>query len=235
MVIPEGRLSRRHRSVGVTERYLRRSGRGAPRRRHGARRAPPTGSCPTLFQGNAVRCSAPCRSNRTRVWVRDDSSDTGDISRCLASLMDQHPDLRRHIYVALESAPPTPGMPILAMSVAENPDADGLVLLIQLEIKHNRAFASRITIQRTVTEQVPSETWKGSYHVVSISCIHLRQKLLAMTTDGGATDTAARYLIEIDMIRDTSGVPVSEPRHPDIASGKPWPITASRSETRGTE
>ena len=158
------------------------------------------------------------------VLDRDDNGDRGDMSRRFANLMDQHPDLRRFVYEVLEREPPPPGLPVLAEAVAENPDADDLVLLVQLAIKHKRIFASWMTIERAVTEQVPSETWKGSYHVVPIPAVDLRQKLMAMTTDGGPNDTAARYLIKIDKIRNTYGAPESEPRHPDIASGKAWPI-----------
>ena len=168
------------------------------------------------------------------VLDRHDHGDMGDMSRRLASLMDQHPRLRRHIYRAIEREPAPPGWPVLAQAVAEKPDEDGFVLLIQLEIKHKRAFASWITIERAVTEQVPSETWKGSYHVVPIPAVGLRRKLMTMTTDGGPNDIAARYLIQIDMMRDDYGVPESEPRHPDIASGKAWPIIGSRSDACGT-
>ncbi len=37
-------------------------------------------------------------------------------------------------------------------------------------------------------------------------------------------DVATRYLNQIDKIRDDYGSPDSELRHPDLASGKPWPI-----------
>jgi hypothetical protein len=45
-----------------------------------------------------------------------------------------------------------------------------------------------------------------------------------MTTTGGADDTAARCLNFLDQIRDEYGSPENEPRHPDLASGRPWPI-----------
>lgn len=45
-----------------------------------------------------------------------------------------------------------------------------------------------------------------------------------MTADGGPRDSAARVLRKIDRVRDESGAPEGEPRHPDLASGKPWPI-----------
>jgi hypothetical protein len=75
-----------------------------------------------------------------------------------------------------------------------------------------------------VTEHVPAEGWKGVYNVVPVAAPKLRKTLLAMTTDGGAMDVAARYLSAIDEIRDEHSAPLTEPRHPDLASGKPWPI-----------
>ena len=131
--------------------------------------------------------------------------------------------------------PPPPGLSVLAQSVAENPDADGLMLLIQLEIEQDRTFTSQITIERVVTEQVPSDSWNGSYHMMPVPCVDLRRKLIAMTTDGGPNDIAARYLAEIDKMRDSYGVPSSEPRHPDIESGKAWPIIGSSSEACSVE
>ncbi|MER9879586.1 hypothetical protein [Mesorhizobium sp. M0118] len=74
------------------------------------------------------------------------------------------------------------------------------------------------------TEHVPSESWEGAYNVVPIPAIELRRSLLSMTIDGGASDVAARLLRQIDLVRDEYGVPEAEPRHPDLASGKPWPI-----------
>jgi hypothetical protein len=45
-----------------------------------------------------------------------------------------------------------------------------------------------------------------------------------MTGTGGRDDPAARCLKLIDKLRDEYGAPESEPRHPDLASGKQWPI-----------
>ena len=157
------------------------------------------------------------------------------MSRHVASLMDRYPELRRHVYRTLHSVPPPPGLSVLAQAVAENPDADGLMLLIQLEIELDRTFASQITIERVVTEQVPSDSWKGSYHMVPVPCVDLRRRIFAMTTDGGPNDIAARYLTEIDKMRDSYGVSLSEPRHPGIASGKAWPIIGSSSEACDVE
>lgn len=128
------------------------------------------------------------------------------------------------MYELLKDGVTNPGLSLLAQAVAEYPDVDGLVLLIRLEIQHRRSFMSWRTIDSVATEHILSEDWKGAYNVVPIPAVELRQKLLAMTTDGGPADAAARCLRRIDELRDEYGMPDSEPRHPDLASGRPWPI-----------
>ena len=146
------------------------------------------------------------------------------MSTLLADLIGEHAKLRAHVYDLLKNGPTSPGLALLAKAVAERPDVDSLLLLIQFEIEHERTFTSWRTIQSVVTQHVPDETWKGAYNVLAVPAVELRQKLLAMTTDGDPTDAAARCLNLIDKIRDDYGAPESEPRHPDLASGKAWPI-----------
>jgi len=110
-----------------------------------------------------------------------------------------------------------------------------LLLLIKIETEHKRSFISWRAIENVVTEHRPSENWKGAYEVVPVPAVELRRKLLAMTTDRGPTDAAARCLNQIDKIRDDYGTPDSEPRHPDLASGKPWPIMMPDPDISETE
>jgi hypothetical protein len=140
-------------------------------------------------------------------------------ARQIAGLMSEHAELRTHVYQLLEKGPRTPGLALLAQAVAEAPDANGLLLLI----KHNPSFISRLTIEGVVTKHVPSEHLKGAYNIVPVPAVELKRKLLAMTVAGDRTDAATHCLCHIDEIRDEYGAPDSEPRHPDLASGKQWP------------
>lgn len=151
-------------------------------------------------------------------------TDHWHMAHQLAGLISEHFDLRTHVYQLLKDGAMTPGLALLGQAVAETPDVDGLLQLIKIEIEHKCSFISSRTIENVVTEHVPSENWKGAYDVVPVPVIELRRKLLAMTMDGGDTDVAACCLRQIDEIRDDYGTPDSEPRHPDLASGKPWPI-----------
>ena len=154
----------------------------------------------------------------------DEGTDRWHMARQLGTMISEYPELRTHLYQLLKDGATTPGLALLAQAVAENPDARGLLLLIKLEKEFKRSFISWRTIENVVTEQVPSENWNGVYEVVPVPVVELRRKLLGMTTDGGPTDAAARCLNQIDKIRDKYGTPNSELRHPDLASGKPWPI-----------
>lgn len=145
-------------------------------------------------------------------------------ARLLGSLISAHPDLRGHLYGLLKDGPTSPGLATLARAVAENPDEEGLLLLVRFENELKRSFIYWKGIEGVVTEYVPSESWQGAYNVVPIPAGELRRKLLAMTAGGGPSDAAARCLNQIDQIRDEYGMPGAEPRHPDLASGRQWPI-----------
>lgn len=151
-------------------------------------------------------------------------ADRWHLARQIGTSMSEYLDLRMHVYQLLEDGVMTPGLALLAEAVAEAPDATGLLLLIKIKKRHKRSFSSALTIEKVVTEHLPSENWKGAYNVVPIPAAELRRKLLAMVEDGGRMDAAARCLNQIDEIRDQYGVPDSEPRHPDLASGKRWPV-----------
>lgn len=151
------------------------------------------------------------------------STDDWSLVRQLGGLISKSPDLRGHIYGLLKDCATTPGLAVLAGAVAESPDEEGLLLLMRCE-QGNQSFRSWHMIEKVVTEHVPVDGYQNAYNVVPTPAVELRRKLLAMTTDGGTTDIAARWLNYIDGIRDEYGLPEGESRHPNLASGKPWPL-----------
>lgn len=152
-----------------------------------------------------------------------DARDGWHTSQEIAELLSTHSELRDYAYGLLKDGT-SPKTALLASAVAEGGDPDGLLLLVELEQKLQRPLISRRTIQGAVTQHVPSEHWRGAFEVIPVAATELRRRLLAMTADGGPHDYAARVLREIDRIRDENGGPEDEPRHPDLASGKSWPI-----------
>lgn len=152
------------------------------------------------------------------------SSDRSHLVRQLAALIAGDAALRAHVYTLLKEGSVPRGRTLLADAVAESPDVEGVLLLLELEPLRPRI--SWRTIEHVVTEHIPVENWNGAYNVAPVAAAELRRKLLALTKDGGAADIAARHLTYIDHLRDEHGRPDIEPRHPDLASGKAWPIMA---------
>lgn len=144
--------------------------------------------------------------------------------RELAGLISEFSEVRAYVYDLLKDGPTTMQLALLASAVAEEPEADGILMLIDFEMKTGRSFMTWRSIQSAVTEYVPAENWEGAYNVVPVPAAELRRKLLARTSSGGKDDPAARCLNLIDKLRDEYGAPESEPRHPDLASERPWPI-----------
>lgn len=151
------------------------------------------------------------------------SRDNWRLISQLGWLLAEHEELRAHVYSLLKDGAPTAGLAKLAGAVAESPDEEGLLLLVKCE-QHGRRFRSWRMIEKAVNDHVPVDGHQNAYNVVPVPAEELRRKLLAMTTDGGLKDVAARWLSDIDIIRDEYGLPEGEPRHPDLPSGTPWPI-----------
>ncbi|MCY4047655.1 MAG: hypothetical protein OXF42_06100 [Candidatus Dadabacteria bacterium] len=143
----------------------------------------------------------------------------------LGNIIASSPDIRMYAYELLKKRPILHGHVKIAQAVAWNPDEDGVFLLIKFEEESRCSSLATQAVEKITTKHVPSEIPKNNaFRVVPIPANRLREKLLALTTDGSLSDTAARLLRHIDRIRDEVGIPESETRHPDLGSGKPWPI-----------
>lgn len=147
----------------------------------------------------------------------------------LAGLLKEHPGARAYLHDVLKDGPSNEELALLAHTLAENPTAEDVVLLVKMEIATRHSFLNGRSVESAVTVHVASEDWRGAYEIVPTPASALRKQLLALTTDGSGEDAAARCLTEIDKVRDRYGAPETEPRHPDLASGRPWPILCSGS------
>jgi hypothetical protein len=148
------------------------------------------------------------------------------VSQEIAGLLTVHSELRDYVYGLFKEGSFSKAV-LLAGAIAKSKDSEGLLLLVGLENSSRRRWIRWEGIRETVTQTVPSKHWQGAFEIVPVAATDLRRQLLAMTTNGGAHDAAARVLRTIDQIRDENGAPEDEPRHPDLASGKPWPILAA--------
>ncbi len=152
------------------------------------------------------------------------STDDWHWRRKLAGLISEYAEVRAYVRELLKDGPTNEALALLADTIGQNPKADDLVMLVECEIKTGRAFLNWRSIQDAITERIPSKDWQGAYNVVPVPAIELRRKLLTLTNSGSRNDPAARCLTTIDKMRDESGAPETEPRHPNLESGRKWPI-----------
>lgn len=150
------------------------------------------------------------------------------VAREIAGLLEAHPELRARTYKLLADGPTTPGLVLIARAISEAPDIPGLLLLVRAEISTGHHFAGFRAVEYVATKRIPSRDWPGAFEILPTPVAELRKDLLAMCTDGGPSDVSARYLRDIDEIRDLHGLPEDEPRHPDFASGVSWPRLNTR-------
>jgi hypothetical protein len=92
---------------------------------------------------------------------------------------------------------------------------------------HNRPFNGLLSeaIRETALAQEPATEWAGAFELRPIAVMELRRELFAML--GGTSAEAAvadACLTAIDELRDEYGPAALEPRHPDIETGRPWPV-----------
>jgi len=116
---------------------------------------------------------------------------------------------------------------ILEMAIAETADEEGVMVLFQKHALQSKAFSGSLknALQHAVVGDQPSRWWAGARELFGIAVPRLRAQLFARTEALTPESSLAREcLVAIDEFRDEYGSAESEPRHPDIDSGRPWPI-----------
>jgi hypothetical protein len=141
--------------------------------------------------------------------------------------MQAFPDFRAEVYRRYERLA-GPGRDILEHAIAKAADAEGVLLLVRsYAVQSKPASYLHSAIKHVSVEYRPSSDWIGATEVFSVPVPELRKRLFAMTNDDTPeAKLAAGCLTIIDEFRDEYGLAESEPRHPDIDSGRPWPLEA---------
>ncbi len=155
--------------------------------------------------------------------------DTWILSRTLEGAMRAHTDFRAEVYQQYKRLPPVSGKAILEQAIAEAADADGVLVIARSHATQGRPFNGILhsAIRHAAVGQRPSADWVGANEVFSVPLPELRKSLFALIkNDTAESKLASACLTAIDEFRDDYGPAESEPRHPDIDSGRPWPLAA---------
>lgn len=155
--------------------------------------------------------------------------DSRLLSDILCSSIALHPEFRSEVYSKYKGLMAGRGNGFLASTIAGCADAAGVLLLIHAYAKLEKQFDYTLesAIRKVAISERPSVQWTGAYEVFGVPIPTLRRDLFKLTeVEGLEQRLAIRALTVIDQLRDEYGRPESEGRHPDIASGRPWPLEA---------
>jgi hypothetical protein len=118
---------------------------------------------------------------------------------------------------------------VLEAIVAKLADPDALMTIIRNYSAHSKPFDSflRSAIEAVAVGQRSVPDWANAYERFSVEIPQLRKQLFSMLASESDRELASACLTTIDELRDQHGRTDAEPRHPDIESGRPWPVEAA--------
>lgn len=115
-----------------------------------------------------------------------------------------------------------PGGP-LEKALAASADADTLIAMVEVKGAQGVTSSDDLcdAVEAVVLEHRP--LGDNSYEIHGVNAEELRKVLFAMI-DGPSGELARSCLVRIDELRDEHGRVEFEPRHPNIETGRPWPL-----------
>ena len=148
------------------------------------------------------------------------------LSEQLANLVQKFPVLHDEIFQRYEQIAVGPPKEILEATLIEVADASTILALVRSLAARKQPYDGRLTkaIEKLGIGKRPAIGWRGAFEQFSVPLVEFRKELFAMVQAGRAeADLAEARLNKIEKLRDEHGRISDEPRHPDIASGHPWP------------
>jgi hypothetical protein len=116
---------------------------------------------------------------------------------------------------------------IFEVALVELADPSIILALIRGYAANKRPYDGGLSqaLRKVALGQRPFEGWIAGAYEFSVSLAELRRELFAMLlADDAQSALADECLVATDKLRDAYGRIDDVPRHPDIASGQPWPL-----------
>jgi hypothetical protein len=147
-------------------------------------------------------------------------------SQALVAWASSHPAFRKALIARYGAGYSGVARPAVQMALAELGDEEALWVLFEGQVTGgDEPSVGDIwdMVRKSAFEDRPS-TIEGWFEEIGRPLTNLRARLFAMLPgDDKKARLAKRYLMAIDGHRDEGGRVYDEPRHPDIATGRPWP------------
>jgi hypothetical protein len=162
-------------------------------------------------------------------------ADGHRLSGALTAGARKFPTVRAALVGRYDKLPPGKIRRVLETAMEDLGDEDVFMALFEARVAAAQPFDGLARAIRILAlGRSPSDDWKGALEEVGRPLTGLRARLFAMLrADNVRARLAKECLIEIEYHRDDSGRVIGEPRHPDIATGRPWPPEADDSRVTG--
>ena len=152
------------------------------------------------------------------------------LARELLALIQRYADLRAEVLRRYETDADGRGRAVFEHILAELGDADAVLALVRAYAANGRGFDGLLqnAIHEAALSKEPAADWAGAFELHPVPLTELRKTLFAMLPDDSPRTAALAEacLKAIDELRDEYGASEFERRHPDVESGRPWPLAA---------
>ena len=152
--------------------------------------------------------------------------ETEALGTYFAQLAEMHPAFRAEMVALLDRVEPGATASVIERALLKIPDTESVLALVRFYARLGRSGDDLYSsIRGIVMDERPSKRFTGAVTLFPVPADDLRRQLFSLAfSDIRDAAVAQRCLTMIDEIRDDFGWPESELRHPDIQTGRPWPM-----------
>jgi hypothetical protein len=154
--------------------------------------------------------------------------DIWGLGRRIAGAMEANPAIRDDLIQMYGTMPPGSARNIVEVAFADAPNDAAIQLMIEVLGREGRTIRQTPlprALEKVMTEQRLSSDWRGAYEMILVPSHGLRKAIFGLADgDSAVAALAFESLVAMDNLRDRYGWADAKPRHPDIHSGRPWPL-----------
>jgi hypothetical protein len=149
----------------------------------------------------------------------------------LAPLVERYPELKAELQNRYRNMMDGAGRALIEHLFGAIGDGDDVIEMVKKYLATRRGYDGQLAraLRDATVWHEPVPGVETSYYIRPASVAKLRKLLFEMTAGTPhEAALAASCLVDVDQLRDEYGIAAGDPRHPDIRSGRPWPIEAGR-------
>lgn len=155
------------------------------------------------------------------------SSNRAGFGWILSAFITSHEQFRKEVYRQFSNVTDGSAKSVIEQAIADAADTEGVLLLVRDNAAQDKRFHDTVlynTLLHVLTGSIPTES-SGMQQIHSLPAPGLRKDLFELVVNGNPVESrlATDCLTAIDEIRDDYGHIATEPRHPNVALGIPWP------------